>query len=108
MTDATWTELETGASTSSFRINLQRLYTDRLIRLMLEAPPFRTYSDGSIREVPVPEHARSLARLELTELSDRIGQTLSGALDRDMQAHLMETQVRIDRALDASMTKMFE
>jgi len=108
MTDATWTELETGASTSSFRINLQRLYTDRLIRLMLEAPPFRTYSDGSIREVPVPEHVRSLARLELTELSEQITQALNGTLDRDMQAHLTETQVRIDRALDASMTQTFE
>jgi hypothetical protein len=33
---------------------------------------------------------------------------MNGALDRDMQAHLTETQVRIDRALNASMTKTFE
>ena len=108
MTDAVWSELESGAEINTFRINLQRAYTDQLIRLMLETPPFRAFSGGGIQEVPVPEHVRSLARLELTELSDQIGQAMNGALDRDLQAHLTETQVRIDRALNASMTKTFE
>ena len=108
MTDAVWSELDSGTEVNSFRINLQRAYTDQLIRLMLETPPFRAFSGGGIQEVPVPEHVRSLARLELTELSEQISQAMNGALDRDMQAHLTETQVRIDRALNASMTKTFE
>jgi hypothetical protein len=47
---------------------------------------------------------RSLARLELVELSDEIGRVLDRrSLDRDTRAHLSETKVRIDRALDASV-----
>ena len=109
MTDAVWSELDSGEASNSFRVNLQRAYTDQLVRLLLESPPWRTYSSGGIQEVPVPEHVRSLARMELTELRDQIDAALDGGgMDRDMQAHLTETQVRIDRALNASLTESFE
>ncbi len=101
LTGAIWSDLDAGSSTDSFRRNLQRAYTDHLIRLMLEV-------SGGPQEIAVPEHVRSLARLELTTLSEDIARALGGGgLDRDTQAHLAETKARIDRALDASLTETF-
>ena len=55
--------------------------------------------------IVAPEDARSLARYELSQLSERIGRALStgGSLDATTRAHLLETKVRIDRALNASV-----
>ena len=101
LTTEIWTEVQNPSSprtANSFRRNLQRMYVDHLTRIMLDVRPTPTSH-------PAPEDARSLARLELTELSGRIGQALqSSSLDRTMQAHLMESKVRIDEMLDVTMT----
>ncbi|MBT8399387.1 MAG: zinc-dependent metalloprotease [Rhodothermia bacterium] len=96
-----WTEISNPASprtANSFRRNLQRMYVDQLTAIMLDLRP-------SPSTLPAPEDARSLARLELMELSNRIGGALeSSSLDRTMRAHLTESKVRIDEALDISVT----
>ncbi|NNE46794.1 MAG: zinc-dependent metalloprotease, partial [Rhodothermales bacterium] len=101
LTTEIWTEVQNPSSpqaANSFRRNLQRMYVDHLTRIMLDVRPAPTSR-------PAPEDARSLARLELTELSGRIGQALqSSSLDRTMRAHLMESKVRIDEMLDVTMT----
>jgi hypothetical protein len=113
LTGAVWAELDDAprrvAATNSFRRNLQRMYADHLVRLMMDAPAWRMYSRGGVQQLETPEHVRSLARLELTDLSDRLGAALAnGNVDRDAQAHLSETKTRIDRALDAAMMQVVE
>ncbi|MFB6247876.1 MAG: zinc-dependent metalloprotease [Salinibacter sp.] len=108
LTDAIWSELDTrpprALSINSFRRNLQRVYTDRLIDFLLDTTSWITITPSAADQVTVPEDVRSLARLELTELSDRIGQALDrDGLDRTTRAHLSETKARIDRALEASV-----
>ncbi|MEX0600168.1 MAG: zinc-dependent metalloprotease [Rhodothermales bacterium] len=105
MTAGVWSELAEGTAPNAFRRNLQRRYTDRLIRLMLASPPWRIASASGSATVPVPEHARSVSRLELIELHDRIESALqTGEHGRDTRAHLIETQARIRKALDATVT----
>ncbi|MEE8488505.1 MAG: zinc-dependent metalloprotease, partial [Gemmatimonadota bacterium] len=93
LTDAVWSELGSGGnarSTDAIRRNLQRIYTDRLAGLSLSQA--------------VPGDASALARLELTELSRRLGTALSRArVDRVTRAHLAETKARVDRTLEASI-----
>ncbi len=100
-----WTEVGDGSrprSANSYRRNLQRAYLEELTRIMLDVRP----SAGSYA---APEDARSLARLELTELSAMIGRAQqASSLDRTMQAHLAESKVRIDEALDVSVTVMLK
>jgi hypothetical protein len=108
LTDAIWSELDTSPARSvdvnSFRRNLQRVYTDRLVDFALGTTSWITITYGDADQVRTPEDVRSLARLELVELSDEIGRVLDRrSLDRDTRAHLSETKVRIDRALDASV-----
>jgi hypothetical protein len=101
LTEEIWTEVQnpsTPRRANSFRRNLQRMYVDHLTRIMLDIRP-----TPSSR--PAPEDARSLARLELIELSGRIGTALqSASLDRTTKAHLTESKVRIDEALDVTFT----
>jgi hypothetical protein len=98
---AIWSELGGGAraprNIDSFRRNLQRRHLDQMTRILLDVrTPFSN---------PVPEDARSLARLELTQLATRIGQSLDAgrSLDVATRAHLSESRARITRALDASI-----
>jgi len=107
LTGAIWRELDDGdpsaPSMNSFRRNLQRLYTDRLIDLVLDTTSWITITLTGADQVRAPEDVRSLARFELRELTDRIDRVLSRfTLDRKTRAHLSETRERIDRALDAS------
>ncbi len=101
LTASIWAEVANPSrpvAPNSFRRNLQRSYVDQLTRIMLDLRP-------SPSTPPAPEDARSLARLELTELSDRLRRSLEApSLDRTAKAHLMESKVRIDEALDVSMT----
>lgn len=102
LTDAIWSELAAPGrprAVDSFRRNLQRAHLDRLQYLMLAG---LTGDEGP----DVPEDARSLARLELEEISARIGRALeAGAeLDRMTRAHLRESKARVDRALEAGVT----
>jgi hypothetical protein len=108
LTDAIWSELDESPTRSveinSFRRNLQRVYTDRLIDFLLDTTSWITFTYGDADQMGAPEDVRSLARLELVELSAQIERVLDRrSLDRDTRAHLSETQVRIDRALDASV-----
>jgi hypothetical protein len=99
LTDGIWTEVAAGRARNidSFRRNLQRMHVKELTRIMYDT---RTNPFVS----PVPEDARSLARLELTQLSGRLGTALNTqGLDNSTKAHLVETKARIDKALEASM-----
>ncbi|MFB6098426.1 MAG: zinc-dependent metalloprotease, partial [Salinibacter sp.] len=108
LTDAIWSELDAAgprpAPIDSFRRNLQRTYTDLLIELMMGNTSWITITMAGIDQVDAPADVRSMARLELRTLSTQIDQALDGPdLDRTMRAHLLETQARIDRALNASL-----
>lgn len=97
LTAAIWSEVSDGGRTrpiNSFRRNLQRSYLNELAGLLI--------SQAAV----IPEDARSLARYELRNLSDRIDAALAapGTLDTATRAHLAESKARIDRALDASLT----
>jgi hypothetical protein len=93
LTGSIWSELGRGGnarSTSPVRRNLQRIYTNDLADLAL--------SDAA------PGDASALARLELSELSGRLGRALGSArVDRATRAHLAETRARIDRVLEATL-----
>ena len=102
ITDAVWVELDqnageqqwsnTEAFISSFRRGLQREHLKQLIKLVLEA------DDGT------PEDARSLARHHLEEINSRIQrvlQNVQGRLDDYSLAHLKESQIRIEKSLNA-------
>lgn len=109
LTDAIWAELDASPpqalTVDSFRRSLQRLYVDRLIDFLLETTTWITISPlAGGDQASVPEDVRSLARLELRALSDRLGQALDRpGLDRTVRAHLAETKERVDRALEASV-----
>jgi len=105
LTGAIWSELDGGApSINSFRRNLQRTYTDVLAELMMGKTNWITITLAGADQMEAPEDVRSMARLELSELSSQIDQALDAPnLDRDTRAHLTETQARIDRALNASL-----
>jgi hypothetical protein len=63
-----------------------------------------TITTAGIDQIDAPEDVRSVARLELTELSTRIDTALDASdLTTETRAHLAETQARIDRALNASL-----
>ena len=108
LSDAIWMELGPAGrdpqSINSFRRPLQRTYTDRLVQLMMNTTSWITISTGGIDQIDTPEDIRSLARLELQDLSTALGRALADpGLDRATEAHLTETKERIDRALEASM-----
>jgi len=108
LTTAVWSELDAdpprSVTINSFRRNLQRTYTDWLIDFVLDTTSWITISFTGADQVNAPEDVRSLARLELAELSDRIDRVLDRrSLNRDTRAHLSETKIEIDRALDASV-----
>jgi len=102
LTNAIWSELgEAGNSArpiNSFRRNLQRQHLRHLEGLLLDS--------GIGGPVAAPEDARSLARLELKRLSERMAEALEpGQLDTMTEAHLAESKARIDRVLDASLVE---
>ncbi|WP_103028255.1 zinc-dependent metalloprotease [Salinibacter altiplanensis] len=109
MTDAIWSELGTDgvppAPINSFRRPLQRTYADVLIELMMGTTSWITITTAGIDQIDAPEDVRSMARLELTELSSQLDAALEAPdLETETRAHLAETQARIDRALNASLT----
>ncbi len=109
LTDAVWSELETGQNIDSFRRNLQRRYTDQLIRQMHDSPAWKKAAGTGTQQIRTPEHVRSLSRLELMELKQQIDGVLSaGTVNRDTRAHLIESQARVDKALEASVTSGIE
>ena len=108
LTASIWAELDAPppqtVSINSFRRPLQRMYVERLIDFLLETTTWITISSEGGDLASVPEDVRSLARLELRTLSERLGDVLArDDLDRTERAHLAETKTRIDRALEASV-----
>jgi len=98
--DAIWSELPSRApaggarpsklTIDSFRRALQREHLDRLIELAI----------GSVKTAP--NEAEALARADLMELKGRISVAVRAqGLDLPTKSHLMESQARIDQALDA-------
>ena len=101
-----WTELSDPSNprdVSSVRRNLQRAFVDRMVEILLGV------ESGAKARRP-PEDARSLARLELTELSGRIDKSVAAGdhLDRTTKAHLLESKARIDKALEQSISASVE
>ncbi len=112
LTDGIWSELNNGDDTiSTIRRNLQREHLRRLCTMVVGSrrnPAEEMYgyvvflSGGS-----VPADAKSLARMHLSDLGERIGKALTarGArLDDTTRAHLMECKQRIAKTLDSSYT----
>lgn len=95
-----WSELELGAGSysdrqpmiSSLRRNLQREYVERLIDLSMP----ESWRQASHKPIA------NLALLHLRQLSTRLTQAKEhSGLDTYTKAHLSETRLRIDKALDA-------
>jgi len=95
LTESVWSEVweSPGKNVASLRRDLQRAYIDRMTELVTDAPD-RT-----------PADARSVARLELMNLKQRIDRRLSPpfSFDAYTEAHLREVQTRIQKTLDADM-----
>lgn len=97
ITDAIWSELEDAPKAkdqsyiNSFRRNLQRMQLGMLLNLVLSDP-------GS----DVPADANAIARMTVSELSEKIGGIVgNGSLDGASKAHLLDCKKRIDKALEA-------
>jgi hypothetical protein len=82
----------------SFRRNLQRSYIDQMSRVVLNRSPSPWWT-------PVPEDARSLARYNFSQLSEKLGAALKGGngLNVETKAHLAESKARIDAVLNADL-----
>ena len=77
---------------NSFRRNLQRALIDREIQMLVAPAP------------GTPEDARSLARLHLSRIAGKMEKAVAaGVADDTSRAHLMESQVRIQRSLEAQV-----
>jgi hypothetical protein len=92
-----WTEVvqpdDKSANISSIRRSLQRDYLNRLTSMVL-------------RNVSVPEDARTLAWYRLRELQGSLGSAIrkrGGQMDTYTKAHLEETRDRIRKTLDAQI-----
>jgi hypothetical protein len=119
LTDATWSDAcnlaapgDDKTSLSPLRRNLPREYLRRLTTMILGEPsnPFGDqFSYIVLRrggENSVPADARSLARLHLGEIGERIDKALDRKdvkLDDTTKAHLKESRQRITKVLDAGL-----
>ncbi len=112
VTDAVWDQSNPGndASMAAMRRNLQREHLGRLCHLVLgqRANPLGDYYAyvifmGGSR--PPPADAKSLARLHLQRIGERIEKELSaGSADDTARAHLAECHERIKKVLEANYT----
>jgi hypothetical protein len=94
MNGAIWSEVMAGGSVTDIptvRRGAQRLWLDRLIDIAF------------LPQNGTPEDARSLARMQLMDLQERIGNALasSPSLDTYTKAHLVDSQARIETAVEA-------
>jgi hypothetical protein len=76
---------------TSVRRDVQRLYLNNLIRMIVNPLP------------ETPEDARTLARVTLTDLAIRLDRAGRTELDSYTRAHLMDSRERITQALHAQM-----
>lgn len=109
LTDSIWSELDGNTPAfSTVRRNLQREHLRRLMTMVVgtrQSPYENMYGyvlflGGA---ASAPADAKSLARLHLTELGNRMAkllETKSGTLDDATRAHLVECKQRIAKTLD--------
>jgi hypothetical protein len=76
---------------SSVRRDLQRLYLNSLIRMIVSPLP------------DTPEDARTLARMTLSDLATQLDRATRAELDAYTKAHLIDSRERIIQALNAQM-----
>ena len=100
LTASIWAEAGFGGSqrarnTTSIRRDLQRLYLDRLLRMVVTPEP------------GTPEDARTVARATLVGLSAALGraQVPANELDGYTQAHFSDSRQRIQQALNAQVVQ---
>lgn len=95
LTTAVWSEVWTapGRNVSASRRDLQRAYVDRMTLILVD-PPDR-----------LPADARSVARVRMRDLYDRVSKRLTPPYNFDdyTYAHLSEMKERIAKALDAGL-----
>ncbi|HET9276305.1 MAG TPA: zinc-dependent metalloprotease, partial [Gemmatimonadales bacterium] len=95
LTRAVWSEAQGAAprSTSPVRRDLQRAYLDQMTEIVVK-PAART-----------PADARSVARMQLRDLDQRLARALTAgaSLDSYTRAHLLESRARIGKALNAGL-----
>ena len=102
VTDEIWSELNNLPSDSSnrepaissLRRNLQTEHLSRLIELSLE-------EDGGS---PAGRAIQSLVRMQLVEILAEIKDADTGDLDAYTRAHLVDAEMKIDKALNAQFT----
>ncbi len=109
MTDTIWGNLNSGSDplVATMKRNLQREHLRRLCRLVLGERRGSFTDDygyvvflGGSRAAPAD--ARSLARLHLQRIQEKIEKSLTGnGLDDTTKAHLTESRERIQKALQA-------
>ena len=120
LTDGLWSELSTppaadgkaaSITTSTLRRNLQREYLRRLAEIVVGEHSASLPSQlGYVMVVgggPTPPDARSLARMHLKELGEKIDKVLEqkgSSIDDMTKAHLEESKHRIAKALQATMS----
>jgi hypothetical protein len=114
LTDGIWSEFPVNGEkgkeevkSSIIRRNLQREHLKNLFQLVLGQQPrqdmFFLFFGST---AAVPPDARSLARMHLREIQQRINRALgerAAGVDDTARAHLEECRDRIERALSASM-----
>jgi hypothetical protein len=91
LTAAIWSEVGSSRNITSVRRDLQRLYLNNLIRMIVNPQP------------DTPEDARTLARVSLTDLAAQLDRVRRTDLDSYTRAHLMDSRERIAQALHAQM-----
>lgn len=95
LSEAVWAEAwESAVNTTSMRRDLQRAHLDRMITLLTDAP------EGT------PSDARSVVRMQMQDLNDRLEERLSSRpddFDGYTRAHLEESQARVEAALRAGL-----
>jgi hypothetical protein len=100
LTEAIWAEAgypgaagkpAVARNVTSVRRDLQRLYLNNLVRMIVNPLP------------ETPEDARTLARVTLTDLAAQLDRARRPELDTYTRAHLMDSRERIAQALHAQM-----
>ncbi len=110
-TESIWGQLAPGkdASQATMRRNLQREHLARLCHMVLGQRP-SPFSDmyGFVMLMggssTLPADAKSLARLHLQRIADKIDKGLGSGMDDTTKAHLTECRERIKKVLEANYT----
>ncbi|MFC1888119.1 zinc-dependent metalloprotease [Candidatus Cloacimonadota bacterium] len=89
MDECVWQELYNSSNINSFRRELQRIHTYRLIELLLE------------ERDSIPQDASALARYHLANVEANIKELDQAQLDRMTVVHLLDISDQIDKALKA-------